>query len=79
MMGGYHWHGHTRRHTAYRRWADAQWEHDQRCRAQRGRKGRAVVDIPAPAPTTARTWQTQAIAATIRRPLTVTARQGITS
>ena len=65
-VSGYRWRGTTRRCQAYRRWADAQWEHDQRVTAQRGRRGRAVVDVPSPVPTTTRTWQTQAIAATIR-------------
>ena len=77
-MSGYRWRGHTRRCEAYRRWADAQWEHDQRCAAQRNRQDRAAPEAASPAAGAARSWQTQAIAATIRRPATATARQGTT-
>jgi hypothetical protein len=45
-----------------------------RVAAQRGRRGRAAPEPPSPGAGTARTWQTQAIAATIRRPATVTAK-----
>ena len=48
-MSGYHWRGHTRRHEAFRRWADAQWEHDQRVHAQSHRRGRAAPEAPSPA------------------------------
>ena len=42
-MSGYRWRGTTLRHQAQRQWADAQWEHDQRCKAQRQRRSAAIV------------------------------------
>ena len=73
-MSGYHWRGHTPRCQAARRWADAQWEHDQRVTAQQGRR-KAAPEPPSPGAGAARTWQTQAIADAISRPVTMTAEE----
>lgn len=48
-MSGYRWRGSTPRHEATRRWADAQWEHDQRRDGQARRQER-VAAAPAQAP-----------------------------
>jgi hypothetical protein len=48
-MSGYRWRGWTPRHEALRRWANAQWEHDQRSRAQATRRGRVAPEVPSPA------------------------------
>src|SRR5438552_5921981 len=48
-VNGYRWRGQTPRHEAARQWADAQWEHDQRVKAQALRRGRAAPEAPSPA------------------------------